>query len=150
MARAPVTQQEEGFHQFLPPEAGHAAWVSCQSPTAQLFPAQKMSRLRPPLIGRAHRQGCRSFSTPPTPACSSCLSSCQEAGPGVSKGSPESWLLEDSLAGPFWISVPSSQRPGSHDYCGHSGGLCSEVKGWRESLRGKGIDLHDKKKLYIY
>lgn len=133
---APVTQHEERLHQFLPLGAGRAVWAStqCQSPTTRMFPAQTTSRLHPPSTGRGHRRGwsscgCRSFSSPPAPACSSCLSSCREGGHGVWKGSLESRLLEDSLAHPPGISVPSSPRRRSHDCCGHSGGLWLEMKG---------------------
>lgn len=148
-----VEVEEEWFLQFLPFGAGHAVWALTprQSPTTQMFPAWKTFRLRPLSIGRVHRQGlsscgCRSFSSPPAPACSSCLSSCQEGDLAVWRGFPESWLLEDSLAGPVWIFSPSSPHPGSHDYYGHSGELCSEMEGWRESLKGKGVDLVAKRK----
>lgn len=50
---------------------------------------------------------------------------------------------------PLWISVPSSPCPGSHDCCGRSGGLCSERRGYQESLGGKGVDSQDKRTNYI-
>lgn len=111
-----------------------------QSLTALMSPVPKTSHLRLLWTGRDHRQGwssCgyHSFSSPPAPACSSDPSSFQVDGLGVWRGSLELCLLEDSLVGPSWISAPFSQRQGSHDYCGHSGGLCSEMKGWQENLR---------------
>lgn len=56
-------------------------------------------------------------------------------GLGVWRGSLELYLLEDLLVGPSWIYAPFSQHQESHDYCDHSGGLCSEMKGWQENLR---------------
>lgn len=115
--RAQGIQLDERLPQFLQFAAVRVVWV--ETPPLSLtprFPERMRSHIHPQSSDPGHHQ--EPLSAPPSPACFSCLFSCQGASPEVWKGFREWQLLGDLLVRPLVTFGPSSPHPGSHDYCG--------------------------------